>query len=248
VTSISPAKLAVGSVAQTLTIAGTSFLSTSTVTFNGTAATATYVSATQLTLPLTTANLSAAGEFAVVVTNPAPGGGSSTATNLEVDNPAPVVTAISPSSVPLGSTPPTITITGTGFVSGSTVTYNGNAETANYVSGTQLTITLSTADIAVAGSFPIVVTNAAPGGGTSANTVFTVTAPGPTISGAIDRGPNTIGGTITAYAVNADGSNGTVPLGSGTQKADGTFSFMLAGFPSGTGQTDGYRRHLCERL
>jgi hypothetical protein len=86
---------------QTLTINGTGFLSTSTVTFNSVAHTATYVSASQLTISLTTADLATAGSYPVVVTNPAPGGGSSTAVNFTVTatNPVPTVTSLSPSSL-----------------------------------------------------------------------------------------------------------------------------------------------------
>ena len=54
---------------------------------------------------------------------------------------------------------------GTGFISTSTVTYNGVAHTATFVSSTQLTIMLSASDQATAGSYPVVVTNPAPGGG-----------------------------------------------------------------------------------
>ena len=70
--------------AQTLTITGTGFISSSTVTYNGTAATATYVSSTQLTIPLTASDQATAGSFAVVVTNPSPGGGASNTVNFKV--------------------------------------------------------------------------------------------------------------------------------------------------------------------
>ena len=45
------------------------------------------------------------------------------------------------------------------------MTYNGVAHPATYVSASALTITLSAADQATAGSYAVVVTNPAPGGG-----------------------------------------------------------------------------------
>ena len=72
--------------------------------------------------------------------------------------------------------PETLTINGTNFVSASTVTYNGVAHTAKLVSSTQLTIILSAPDQATAGTYPVVVTNPAPGGGASNAVNFTVSS------------------------------------------------------------------------
>jgi hypothetical protein len=84
ITSLSPWVVIAGVAAQTLTINGTNFLASSTVTFNGTAHAATFVSATSLTIPLTAADQAKAGAYPVVVMNPTPGGGSSTAMNFTV--------------------------------------------------------------------------------------------------------------------------------------------------------------------
>jgi hypothetical protein len=84
ISSLSPASLTVGSAAQTLTINGASFLATSTVTYNGIAHAATYVSASQLTITLTTSDLYALGSYPVVVANPVPGGGASSQVSLQI--------------------------------------------------------------------------------------------------------------------------------------------------------------------
>jgi hypothetical protein len=76
----------------------------------------------------------------------------------------------------VGATPQPLTINGTGFLSSSSVTFNGIAHTAAYVGASQLTISLTTADLATAGTYPIVVTNPAPGGGASSPVNFTVTS------------------------------------------------------------------------
>src|SRR5205823_8632280 len=118
------------------------FMAASTVTYNSVADTATYVSASQLTIPLSAADQMTAGSYAVVVTNPAPCGGTSNSVNFTVtaSNPPPAVTSLSPPSATAGAAGQTLTINGSGFMATSTVTYNGVPHTAAFVSATQLTI------------------------------------------------------------------------------------------------------------
>ncbi len=229
VTSLSPASATAGAAAQTLTINGTGFVSGSTVTFNGAAATATYVSASSLTIPLTAAEQATGGLYAVVVSNPTPGGGASAAVNFTVDNPKPVITAISPASAPVGAAAQTLTVTGTGFLAATTVTFNGTAVTPTIVSSTQLTFPLTAADLATVGSFQVVVMNPSPGGGTTSPLSLAVT--GPILAGVVYKGAS-VGSTVTAYEVNADGSNGTA-IGTATTASDGTFSLTLTALPPG---------------
>ena len=103
-----------------------------------------------------------------MVSNPAPGGGASNSVNFVVSNGVPTITSLSPASATVGAAAETLTINGTGFVSTSTATYNSVAHTATYVSSAQLKITLSATDLVTAGTYPVVVTNPAPGGGASA--------------------------------------------------------------------------------
>src|SRR5208282_5716007 len=135
---------------------------------------ATFVNAGQLTIQLSAGDQATGGLFPVVVTNPAPGGGPSTAATFTVNNLAPTITSLSPSSANAGAAAQTLSINGTNFVSTSTVTYNGVAHAGTFVNGGQLTIQLSVADQATGGTFAVVVTNPAPGGGISAAVNFTV--------------------------------------------------------------------------
>jgi hypothetical protein len=101
ISGLSPSSLTVGSAAQTLTIHGANFLASSTVTYNGTAHVSTYVSATQLTIGLTASDLYALGNYPVVVSNPAPGGGASSPVSLQIYGAAqnsPVVGSVVPNS------------------------------------------------------------------------------------------------------------------------------------------------------
>ena len=182
ITTLSPSSTTAGAAAQTLTINGSNFLSSSTVTYNGVAHTATFVSSSQLTIQLSASDQATAGTYAVVVANPSPGGGASNSVNFTVNNPTPTITALSPSSAEAGAAAQTLTINGTNFVSNSTVTYNGVAHAATFVSASQLTIQLSAADQATAGTFAVVVTNPLPAAEASNTQNFTVNNPVPTIS------------------------------------------------------------------
>jgi Pro-kumamolisin, activation domain/Bacterial Ig-like domain (group 3) len=104
------------------------------------------------------------------------GGGSSPPAN----NPVPSITSISPTQQAAGSVAQLLTITGTGFVGDSNATYNSIAHATTYVSATQVTITLASTDMATTGSYPILVTNPAPGGGASSAVDFAVVTGTPT--------------------------------------------------------------------
>ena len=74
----------------------------------------------------------------------------------------------------------TLTVTGSNFVSGASVRWNGSARTTTFVSASQLTATIAAADIAAAGTAQVTVAN--PDGSVSNALSFTITAPGPTLA------------------------------------------------------------------
>jgi hypothetical protein len=82
-------------------------------------------------------------------------------------NPVPSISSLSPASLKVGSAAQTLTIHGANFLATSTVTYNGIPHAMTYISASQLTITLTASDLYTLGSYPVVVTNPAPGGGAS---------------------------------------------------------------------------------
>ena len=241
ITNLSPTSATAGATSQTLTINGSNFLSTSSATYNAVSHAVTFVTATQLTISLSASDLAASGTYSVAVTNPTPGGGASNAANFAVNNPAPSISSLSPSSATAGAVPQPLTINGSNFVSSSTVTYNGVGHTVTSASATQLTISLSTADPATAGSFPAVVTNPAPGGGASNSATFTVNAPA--VSVTIPSGnysiSMTVGGSQTINAVvtgatpnltwTISGTNGGTISGTGTSAMYNAPSAMPGG-------------------
>jgi hypothetical protein len=84
-----------------------------------------------------------------------------------VDNPAPQIQFVSPGSLSPRTSGTEVTITGKNFVSTSIVTFNGLPRTAALVDSSHLTLVLRPMDVADPGTFPIVVTNPPPGGGTA---------------------------------------------------------------------------------
>jgi hypothetical protein len=88
---------------------------------------------------------------------------------------APQVSSISPTSAVAGGPAFTLTVNGSGFVSGTAVQWNGTLLTTNYVSATQLTASVPASFIGLQGSANITISN--PGGGASNAAAFTITAP-----------------------------------------------------------------------
>jgi len=176
VTTLQPASAMAGGAAFTLTVNGTNFLNSSVVIFNGNPRATTFVSATQLTAAIPASDIVTGGTVGVMVTNPAPGGGTSNAVTFTIKNPSPAITALDPSYGIEGAPAFTLTVHGTGFDSASVVTFNGNAKATTFVSATQLTAAIPAADVATAGSVPVSVANPAPGGGTATAVSFDIKA------------------------------------------------------------------------
>jgi len=176
ITSLSPASATAGGPDFTLTVNGTGFFNgESTVRWNGSDRATTYGSNTQLTASISAADIATAGTAGVTVLNSAPGGGISNPETFTINNPLPTITSLSPASATVGGPAFTLTVNGTDFVDGaSTVRWNGSDRATTYVSSTQLTASISAADIATVGTASVTVFNSAPGGGTSNAMTFTI--------------------------------------------------------------------------
>ena len=100
---------------------------------------------------------------------------------VTLENPLPVVTAISPTTIGVGAF--SLTVTGSGFVKTSVVNFGGTALTTMYVSPTELDAT-GTATTAEAGNFPVTVVNPDPGGSTSGSLMALVVTAGSQVTAA----------------------------------------------------------------
>jgi uncharacterized protein YjdB len=89
-------------------------------------------------------------------------------------NPAPAATALTPASALAGSGPVLLVVTGTGFVPGALVQWNGQPRATTWQSTTQLHAQISAVDVSQVGGAQVTVVNPAPGGGASAALTFTI--------------------------------------------------------------------------
>ncbi|MFN7930993.1 MAG: hypothetical protein U0Y68_24315, partial [Blastocatellia bacterium] len=164
-------------------VTGTNFNETSVINWNGVARTTTFISSTQLSAFISDADLISAGAANVTVTNPAPGGGTTPPIPIQLNNPAPVITSVDPSTLEAGSRSSLlrVLINGTGFVPGSKLLVNG-VQRGFYTARTLMELFLSPGEFAEAGVFNFVVMNPTPGGGTSETKTLTITNPVPTLT------------------------------------------------------------------
>jgi hypothetical protein len=176
IASISPATVPAGSSNVTLLLTGSNFLAGSKLVFNGAERNATISNGSILTATLPPSDLSAAGTFDVCVRSTV---GISNTVTVDVTNPQPLLSALSPTSVIRGSDKFTLNVSGNNFVPGSVVRFNGSNRLTTFVSATALAVQILASDLTTAGSFPISVVNNGPGGGTSAAVSFVVNEPTP---------------------------------------------------------------------
>jgi len=194
ITSLNPSTATAGGTAFTLTVTGTGFRSGAVVDWNTTALTTSFSSATQLTASVPASLIATAGTASVSVKS---GGVTSNTSTFTVSaQPPPVsITSISPTSItagtgaglgPVGSCPSrvypagTLTVNGTGFTSNSAVDWNGQAMLTTFVSSTELTACVSSANIQGYGTAAITVVS----GRTTSNAVnISLLVPAVTITG-----------------------------------------------------------------
>lgn len=178
-TSVSPTSALAGSAAFTLTANGAAFVSASTVHWNGASRPTTFVSSTQLTAAISAGDIANAGTVQITVVSPGPGGGTSSAIAFTINPvvPVPTITSLDPPGVVAGRPSFDLVVSGSGFVQGSTLKWNGADRATTFVSATQVKATIAAADVATPGSVLVTVTNPAPNGGTSNSLTFAVIVP-----------------------------------------------------------------------
>ena len=224
ITSLTPNSGAVGT---SVTIAGANFgtsQGSSTVTFNGAAATPTSWTATSIAVPVpagaTTGN--------VVVTV---GGLASNGVNFTVVVP-PSISTLTPNSGVIGTS---VTIAGANFGAtqgSSTVTFNGITATPTSWSATSVAAPVPNG--ATTGNVVVTVSSVASNGVT-----FTVTSPGPSLSTlSLTQGP--VGATITITGTNFGATQGSSTVTfNGTAGTPSAWSATSIDVPVPTGATTG---------
>ena len=220
---VSPNSAVAGSATLNVTASGSSFVSTSTIVWNGTVLPTTYVSGTSLTAQISASDLSSAGTATLAVQNPAPGGGTSSTLNFTISaspNPTPNATSLSPSSAIAGGPAFTLTVTGTQFISGSQMFWNGSQVPTTYVSGTSLTAQIPASDLSSVGTAAVAVLNPAPGGGSSDPLSFVISTPPNPAPNAISLSPSSATAGGPAFTLTVTGTqfvSGSQVLWNGSQ-------------------------------
>jgi hypothetical protein len=181
-------------------------------------------------------------------------------------NPLPLINdPLVPASTAPGGAGFTLTVNGTGFVTGAVVKWNGSPRTTHFVNGSQVTATIPASDIVTAGTASITVTNPSPGGASNVayfeitNTASTLTFAELTmLNGFV---PRDVGQSVAVVDFNGDGKLDLAipqPTNVGTDsvaillaKGDGSFApavnyhvggldpeFVIAGDFNGDGKLD----------
>ncbi len=239
ITTLNPTSATALGPAFTLTITGTNFVANATVTFGAfTGLVPATLNATTITVSIPTADITAGGTPNVTVVNPSPGGGASNAVAFTVNNPLPTLTSLGTTHISGGATF-NLTVTGTNFITGQTnAHFNSKAETSTVNSSTQLTTSVAAADVATAGTYPVNVVSATPGGGLSTNSInFTVdgyTVAGPATPPSVKTGqavPVTI--TVTPTSL-VNGFTNAVSFTVSGLPLHTTYTFSQASVTPGT--------------
>jgi hypothetical protein len=209
ISSLSPNPMTGSNANQTLTINGSGFvagltvnLTTGTSTLAYTAASISSATATQVQVLVNVGTTARA--WTVVVVNP--GGAASNAATLTVTAPPPppVISTLSPNPMTGSASAQTLTINGSGFAPGATVsmTYSGGTVVSPTIassSATQIAATVTVGTTARAWTVQVV----NPGGAASNAATLTVTAPPPAIS---SLSPNPMTGSANAQTLTINGS------------------------------------------
>ncbi|MGD0800267.1 MAG: IPT/TIG domain-containing protein [Terracidiphilus sp.] len=178
----------------TLMISGVNFTPNMTVNFGATQ----IASTTGGTVTIPASLTSTPGPINVTVTTSA---GTSAPSIYTVALPLPVVTSISPASVPAGSAQFKITINGTGFILGSFSSLGTPRLATTYVSPTQLTAIVPASLVASAGVVGLLVYT--PGANWSRAITFTIDPSPPTIT---SLSPNSIANGYTGVMMKVNGT------------------------------------------
>jgi IPT/TIG domain/FG-GAP-like repeat len=225
IASLSPVS---GPVGASVTITGANFGSTkgtSTVTFNGTAATPTSWSTTSIVVPVP----GGATTGSVVVTV---GGLASNGQTFTVSSAAPSITSLSPTSGAVGTS---VTITGANFGSTkgtSTVTFNGTAATPASWSATSIVVPVPSG--ATTGNVVVTV-----GGLASNGQTFTVSSAAPSIT-SLSPTSGAVGTSVTITGANFGSTKGTSTVTfNGTAATPASWSATSIVVPVPSGATTG---------
>jgi hypothetical protein len=144
-----------------------------------------------------------------------------------LDNPIPLISQpLNPDSVVPGGPGFTLTVNGTGFVSGSLVSWNGSPRATTFVSQSQLIASITTSDVSTPQTGVVTVTSPSPEGGTSNPAYFSVALPKRSMSFTSSNGLKRGAGPVAVADFNGDGRLDLV-IGNLAQTNQNSFLLLL---------------------
>jgi outer membrane protein assembly factor BamB len=212
--SISPNQVSVGSGDTTITASGLGFARQSSLQFNGSPTTTTFVSSVQLTAVVLSSKLTAGGAYSATVSTPTPGGGVSAPVTLTVIQP-PTITSSSNTTLVAG-TAGSFTVKAAGFPA-PTLSETGTLPTGVTFNAANGALS-GTPGAGTGGTYNITF-KASNGIGADATQDFTLTvneAPTFTSAGSATFTVGTVGSftvTATGFPAPTVGQAGTLPSG-----------------------------------
>ncbi|MFM8311787.1 MAG: beta strand repeat-containing protein, partial [Ilumatobacteraceae bacterium] len=228
-TALAPDLLPQGVAGQLVTVTGSGFQDGATIAFSGAGITVVdtplFISSTELLATVSIAADAPIGLRNVTVTNA--DGGSSTRNSAFTVLTGIDITSVTPSSLAQGTTVP-VSLAGTGFKPGATVSVSGTGVTLSgtpvIASETLITLSLAVAVDAQIGPRSITVTNADTGTATAVDAITVVARPE-----VASLTPNVVGQGATARTFTVSGSgfqSGATVTVSGTGLTVGTATFV----------------------
>jgi hypothetical protein len=209
--SLSPASIVAGASDFTITVTGASFAANSTVRWNNSARTTTFVNANTVQAQIKAADVVNPGSEPVTVANSS---GVTPALNLAILPTPPItptITSLSPTNAKALSGAFTLTVTGTNFVRDSVVDWNGAERTTTYKSATSLQAQIPATDLATAGTVQITVLNTSSNGAAAFSDPFPFTIN--PAAGAMATFPQVV--SVSVLGGPADGASEAPAISSG---------------------------------
>jgi hypothetical protein len=210
--SLSPASVVAGAADFTITVSGANFAANSTVKWNNSARTTTFVNANTVQAQIKAADVANAGSEPITVVNS--GSGSTPALNFAILPTPPVtptITSVTPTNATAGGGGFTLTVTGTNFIRDSVVDWNGAARTTSFQSATSLKAAIPSTDLATPGTIEITVLNTSSNGAAAFSEPFPFTIN--PAAGAAVKFPQVI--SVSVAGGPADGASEAPAISSG---------------------------------
>ena len=178
IVSLSPSDKLVGDSSFVLTVEGSGFVDGAVVRWNGADRPTTFISSSEISAAIGADDLTAAKIVQITVRNP--DGEITNASEFTIKNVVPSLSTLTPSSASAGDPGFTLVVTGSAFVDGTIVSWDGADRSTSFVNSSEVSATIGAGDLAAAKTVQVTVRN--PGSGASNALEFTISDPRPILT------------------------------------------------------------------